>query len=87
MAGSICNWVLRLLIIVYLAALVLLVADLQGWFGSNTGPLARMMMTRLGFPWNGMVSDVPAELVPWLATGAPILNILILNTLCGQFRR
>lgn len=87
MAGSICNWVLRLLVIFYLAAMVLLVADIQGWFGSGTGPLARTFMAWLGFPWNRMISDAPAQMLPWLTTGAPIANILLLSLLSAQFRR
>jgi hypothetical protein len=87
MAGSIFSWALRLLIILYLAALVLVVVDIQGWFGPNTGPIARAFMTRLGFPWNRMFHDVPAQLLPWLRVGAPIVNIFLLNMLSAQIRR
>lgn len=85
--GLICNWLLRLFIIAYITAIVLFFADIQGWFGDSTGPLARLFMARLGFPWNRMLDGAPAELTPWVAMGAPIVNILLLNLLANQFKR
>jgi hypothetical protein len=87
MAGSIVGWALRLLIIVYLVAMLMLIADLQGWFGSEMGQLARMLLDRLGFPWNRMLSDVPAQMTPWLVPGAPIISIILLSLLSNQFKR
>jgi hypothetical protein len=85
--GALIEWTVRVLIICYLAALALVVADIQGWFGSGTGPLARAFLEKLGWPWNRMISDAPIQMLPWLQIGAPIGNIVLLNILGGQFRR
>jgi hypothetical protein len=85
--ASICDWLVRLFIIAYLTAMLLFFADMQGWFGSGTGPLARLFMTNLGFPWNRMFTDAPTQMLPWLVAGAPIINIVLLNLLGAQFKR
>jgi hypothetical protein len=83
----ICNWALRLFIIAYVTAMLLFFADMQGWFGSGTGAIARLFMDRLGFPWNRMISEAPDQLLPWLGVGSPIVNIVLLSLIAGQFRR
>jgi hypothetical protein len=85
--GVICDWVIRLYITVYLVALFLFLSGTMGWFGSNSGPLAGAFLAPLGLPWNRMLDDAPAQMLPWLASGAPAVNIVILNLLCSRFHR
>lgn len=85
--SAICNGVLWLLIIAYLGALLLFFGGMQGWVGSDTARLARVALTSLGLPWNGMFDAAPVQMRPWLSSGAPVLNIVILNLLCSRFNR
>lgn len=83
----ICNWTVRLFTVAYLAALFLFLAGNFGWFGSETGPLAGVFLAPLGLPWNRMLHAFPRQLLPWLAAGAPIVNILILTLICAVLNR
>jgi hypothetical protein len=36
----------------------------------------------LGLPWNRFVDALPLSWHPWLAAGAPLVNLLVLLALC-----
>jgi len=70
----------------YLAALALLVVGTFGLFGSERGPLAGVFIVPLGLPWIWLIDLAPEKFWPWLAAGAPSLNLCILWTICRRLR-
>ena len=70
----------------YLVALVLLAIGTFGLFGSDGGPLAGVFLMPLGLPWNLLVDGAPSRLAPWLAAGAPLLNLLLIGAVCRLTR-
>ena len=80
--GGTCRIVLTILFLLYLIALILFVVGTFGLFGSPQGPLAGVYLIPLGLPWVVMLDGVSESAGPWLAALAPLLNILVLLTIC-----
>ena len=78
------RWVVGGFAALYLAALALLLIGTFGWFGQPRDPLAGVFLMPLGLPWNRLFDDASEAVRPWLAAGAPLLNLLVLAAL---FRR
>lgn len=85
MAG-LCNWVIRIVGVLYLVALALLLIGTFGLFGQEQDPLSGIFLLPLGLPWLLWSDGVPDVLLPSLAAFVPLLNILILTLLCRYFR-
>jgi hypothetical protein len=83
----VCNWVVKLFTAAYLIALFLFLAGRYGWFATDTGPLAGVFLMPLGLPWNRMLDGAPWQLLPWVAAGAPVVNIAILTMISGIMDR
>jgi len=70
------KWLLGIYVVLYLAALALLIIGTFGLFGQEQDPLAGVFLLPLGLPWNllldrmGLAGPLPAVL-------APLLNIAI----------
>lgn len=79
---GVCRWVLIVFALAYLAALALMVIGTFGLFGQPRDPLGAVFLLPLGLPWKLLLDSAPASLLPWLASLAPALNILILWALC-----
>ncbi len=77
-----CRWIVRIFVVVYAIALVLLAIGTWGLFGQEPDPLSGIFLIPLGLPWNRFIGDLPDAIVPWLAILAPLLNALILAGLC-----
>lgn len=70
----------------YLAALALLVIGTFGLFGQEQDPLSGVFLLPLGLPWN-MLMDSAGLGGPIPAILAPVINLIILMTLCNWWRR
>lgn len=70
------KWLLGIYVVLYLAALALLIVGTFGLFGQAQDPLAGVFLIPLGLPWNilfdriGIAGPLPAVL-------APLANIAI----------
>lgn len=70
------KWLLGIYVLLYLAALALLIIGTFGLFGQEQDPLAGVFLLPLGLPWNllldriGLAGPLPMVL-------APLLNIAI----------
>ena len=82
-----CRYVVWLFAIPYAGALALLAIGTFGLSGNARDPLAGIFLVPLGMPWNGLVDLAPEALWPWLAAGAPALNLAILWGACRWLRR
>ncbi|SIS87382.1 hypothetical protein SAMN05421759_10512 [Roseivivax lentus] len=82
MGRSICRWVLRTFIILYVIAIFILLVGTFGWFGQERDPLSGIFLLPLGLPWNLFLDGLGDSLRPWAAAAAPLLNIVILRFLC-----
>jgi hypothetical protein len=58
-----------------------------GLFGSDSGPLAGVYLMPLGLPWNRMLDIFPEPAQPWLAAGAPLVNLLLVWVACRLIGR
>jgi hypothetical protein len=81
-----CRWVWFGFLLLYLAALFLFAVGTFGLFGSPRGPLAGVFLVPLGLPWNLWIDFFPPGLRPWLAAGAPIVNLLAIRLVCRARR-
>ena len=77
-----CQWVVRIVGVLYLFALALLLIGTFGLFGQERDPLAGVFLMPLGLPWVLWLDGFPEVLLPWLAAMAPVLNLAILTLLC-----
>ncbi len=77
-----CQWVVRIVGVLYLFALALLLIGTFGLFGQERDPLAGVFLMPLGLPWVLWLDGFPEALLPWLAAFAPVLNLAILTLLC-----
>jgi hypothetical protein len=84
---TVCRWALVIFTLAYLAALAILAIGTFGLFGQPRDPLSGVFLVPLGLPWNQLLDEAPAALLPWLAALAPALNILLLAALCRLGRR
>lgn len=71
----------------YVFALAILVIGTFGLFGQDRDPLSGVFLIPLGLPWNRLVDVFPQPLWPWLAAGAPLINLIILAILSRVFAR
>lgn len=84
----VCRVILWVFLAAYLAALALLAIGTFGLFGQERDPLSAVFLIPLGLPWNQFLPDgIPDTLRPWLAIGAPAVNIGLLGFVCRPFRR
>ncbi len=74
---SVCRWVLILFAVAYVAALAMLAIGTFGLFSQPRDPLSEIFLVPLGLPWNLFLDGVPEAWRPWLAAGAPALNLLL----------
>ncbi len=79
-----CGWVVRIVGILYLAALALLLIGTFGLFGQERDPLAGVFLMPLGLPWVLWLDGFPEVTLPWLAGMAPLINLAILMFLCRR---
>ncbi|MBY6004465.1 hypothetical protein KUV62_11130 [Salipiger bermudensis] len=80
--ATVCRWVVRIFAALYLVALALLLIGTFGLFGQERDPLSGVFLIPLGLPWVLWLDGVADSLKPWLAVFAPLLNIVILGTVC-----
>jgi hypothetical protein len=80
-----CRIVVYAFLVLYLFALGLLAVGTFGLFGAERDPLSAIYVMVLGLPWTRLIDAFPAALHPWLAVGAPLLNLLILWAICRAF--
>ena len=73
--------------VLYIVALALLLVGTFGLFGQERDPLSGVFLLPLGLPWNLLADSAPEPAWPWLAAASPLLNLLILITLCKASRR
>jgi len=65
----------------YVFALAIFLIGTFGLFGQERDPLSGVFLIPLGLPWNRFIDVFPEALWPWLAAGAPAVNLLILLVL------
>ena len=82
MSKKLCNLVLFVFATLYVVALGLLLIGTFGLFGNDRDPLSGVFLIPLGLPWNQLIDWAPERLWPWLAAGAPAVNLLLLFTIC-----
>lgn len=80
------NWIFRVFVVLYVAALGLLAIGTFGLFGQERDPLSGVFLLPLGLPWN-LIGDRVGLEGPLLATLAPAINALILFWLARRFSR
>lgn len=81
-----CKIVVAGFLLLYLFALLVLAAGTFGLFGAEHDPLSAIYVVVLGLPWNRLIDAFPAASRPWLAAGAPLVNLLILWAICRALR-
>lgn len=81
LAGLAVLWVL------YLLALAIFLIGTFGLFGKTADPLSGVFLIPLGLPWNRLIDWFPEPVWPWLAAGAPLINIGLVWILCRWGRR
>lgn len=70
------KWLLSIYVVLYLAALALLIVGTFGLFGQAEDPLAGVFLVPLGLPWN-ILLDRMGLAGPLAGVLAPLLNIAI----------
>jgi hypothetical protein len=73
--------------VLYACALGLFAIGTLGLFGVERDPLSAVFVLTLGLPWIRLIDASPDALRPWLATAAPLLNLLILWAGCRLLHR
>lgn len=63
-------------------AIGVLIVGTFGLFGADRDPLSAVYLIPLGLPWNLLVDIFPEPAWPWLATAAPLINLILLWLLC-----
>ncbi len=84
---TLCRIVVGVLIALWLIALGILAIGTFGWFGQERDPLAGVYLVLLGQPWIGLVGELSEPLGPWLGALMPLINIVLLASLCRVFSR
>lgn len=72
--ATVCRFVLRAFMLVFVVALFLFLVGTFGWFGSPQDPLAGVFLVPLGLPWNLLTDGVPDPFRIILAAAAPLLE-------------
>lgn len=79
-----CRIIFRAFAVLYVLALVLLAIGTFGLFGAERDPLAGVFLMPLGLPWNRLFDSAPDSLLPWLAAGAPLVNLCLIWLVCRR---
>lgn len=87
MMSNACQTVTGVCIVLYLAALALLLIGTFGLFGQERDPLSGVFLLPLGLPWNQFLGRFPDAALPWLAAAAPLVNLAILRLICRLVAR
>jgi hypothetical protein len=87
MGSKVCKAVLFLFLALCLGALFVFLVGTFGWFGQERDPLSGVFLLPLGLPWNLLADRFPEAMLPWVAAGAPLLNVALLAGLCRFIRR
>lgn len=82
MASTVCNWIFIIFLLLYIAALVLLIIGTFGLFGQEQDPLSGIFLLPLGLPWNQFLGFLGDTAKPWAAAAAPLINLIILRIIC-----
>lgn len=71
------KWVFIIFVVLYGAALLLLLVGAFGWFGQEWDPLSGVFLMPLGLPWNLIADRIG---LPGVAVGvlSPLINAAIL---------
>lgn len=71
------KWVFIIFVVLYGAALLLLLVGAFGWFGQEQDPLSGVFLMPLGLPWNLIADRIG---LPGVAVGvlSPLINAAIL---------
>ena len=77
-----CRLIFFTFLLAYVLALGLLAIGTLGLFGSEADPLAGVFVVPLGLPWNLLLDGFPSSARPWLAAGAPLLNLFVIWLAC-----
>ncbi|MCI5112138.1 MAG: hypothetical protein MRY75_16450 [Marivita sp.] len=85
--ASACRWIVRIAWAYYLGALALLLIGTFGLFGQERDPLSAVFLIPIGVPWIFWLDGLSETLKPWAAAFAPVLNLIILGTLCRLIGR
>jgi hypothetical protein len=83
----ICKILIAGFAVLYACALALMAIGSLGLFGTERDPLSAVFLIPVGLPWNLFVGNAPEALLPWLAAGAPLLNLLIIWFACRRWTR
>ena len=79
---SFCKWTVRIAWAYYLVALALLLIGTFGLFGQERDPLSAVFLIPIGVPWVYWIDGLSEPLQPWAAALAPMVNLIILGSLC-----
>lgn len=79
-----CKWVVRVFWVIYILALFILAVGTFGLFGQPKDSLAGIFVIPLGLPWNLLLAWLPEPVKPWLAAGAPLVNIALISWFCRK---
>ncbi|MFD1343100.1 hypothetical protein [Litorisediminicola beolgyonensis] len=82
----ICQAVIAIYVLVWLAALSLFAIGTFGLFGQTADPLAGIFLIPVGLPWTLMLEFV-GPLAPVLGLLAPVLNLILFIAFCRLWRR
>ena len=77
-----CKIIVGLFGLLWLLAIAILLIGQFGLFGQERDPLAGVFLIPLGFPWNRFIDIAPEASWPWLATAIPLVNLLLLWSIC-----
>ncbi len=83
----VCRVIVWLFALAYVLALGLLAIGTFGLFGNERDPLSGVFLLPLGLPWNLFDGGLPETWLPWLAIGAPLVNLAILLLVCRFLSR
>jgi len=85
--GRPCKFVIAAFLLLYIAALAILVVGTYGLFGAERDPLSGIFLMPLGLPWNHFLSDLPTALLRWVVVTSPLVNVFLLWLLCRAVAR
>jgi hypothetical protein len=73
--------------LLYALALGMFLTGTFGLFGAERDPLAGVFLLPLGLPWVFLLDGLPEPVLPWVASLAPAVNLLLLRVLCRALAR
>ena len=85
--NSICQWIVRIYLALWAAALAILLIGWFGLFDQPRDPLAGVFLVPLGLPWAFWTGGLPEGIRPVAAILAPLLNVVLLAFACRAARR